>query len=166
MTDDTYVVCLSAVEAGYLTLSDVVRWADQQILSEDRPPGWLLDLSLASTSQTAVNLLRAGWRQQVEAHGCNSQLHERSGQLYLGFLFLRYERGDLGTAELLYLAGQKSDVQECGIDCQAFYALLNEIDGGGPVLPSDRLLADRVKQESAPFAHLTRSYLQLLPQTL
>jgi hypothetical protein len=166
MTDDTYVACLSAVGAGYLMLSDVVRWADQQILNEDRPPGWLLDLSLASSSQTAVNLLWSGWRQQVEAHGCNGHLHERSGQLYLGFLFLRYERGDLGTADLLHLAGQKSDVQWCGIDCEAFYVLLNEIDGSGPVLPSDRPLADRVEQEFAPFARLARSYLHLLPQTL
>jgi hypothetical protein len=162
MTDDTYVVWASALEAGYLSLADVERWADGQIMAQDRPPGWLLDLSLTSSPETAANLLRSGWQQQIEANGSRSRLDERSGQLYLGFLFLRFERGDLGMADLLNMAGQKSDVTECGIDCEAFYLLLNEIDGGGPVIPSDRPLADRVWERFASFAQLAKSYIPLL----
>jgi hypothetical protein len=163
MTADGFVVWASALEAGYLSVADVEQWADEQIMAQDRPPGWLLDLSLTSSPETAANRLWSGWKQQVEANGCRSRLHERSGELSLGFLFLRYERGDLGMADLLNMAGQNSDVTKCGIGCEAFYLLLNEIDGGGPVLPSDRPLADRVQERFAPFAHLARSYTPLLP---
>lgn len=165
MDNDAFVVWASALEARYLSVADVERWADEQIMVLDRPPGWLLDLSLTSSSETAANLLWSGWQQQVEANGCRSRLHERAGELYLGFLYLRYERDDLGMADLLNMAGQKSDVTECGIDCEAFYLLLNEIDGGGPVIPSDRPLAERVRERFAPFAQLARSYIPLLPPT-
>lgn len=165
MNDEALVVLASAVKAGCLSVVDLTRWADEQILDQDRPPGWLIDLSQASSPETAANLLWAGWQEQFEAAGRRSRLRERSGELDLGFLFLRYERGDLEMADLLNMAGQKSDVKECGIDCSAFYLLLNEIDGGGPVVASDRPLADRVRECFAPFAQLARDCIPLLPPT-
>jgi hypothetical protein len=162
VTEDAFVVWATALEVGFLALASVKRWADEQILVQDRPPGWLLDLSLASSPKAAAGLLWAGWQQRVEAGESTGRLHERAGPLYLGFLFLRHERGDLGMADLLNLAGQRSDVTECGIDCEAFYLLLNEIDGGGPIIPSHRPLADRVNEEFAPFAQLAREHFHLL----
>jgi hypothetical protein len=110
-----------------------------------------------------LNLLWTGWRQRVEVGGSTGRLHERAGPLYLGFLFLRHERGDLGMAERLKLAGQWSDVTECEIDCEAFDLPLNETDDGGPMIPSHRPLADRVNDVFAPFAQVARQHLTLLP---
>jgi hypothetical protein len=54
-------------------------------------------------------------------------------------------------------------VTECGIDCGAFYLLLNEIDGGRLIIPSHRPLVDRVNEEFAAFAQLAREHFNLLP---
>lgn len=164
MTDEitrkAFVVWASRVEAGYCSLSDVTQWADEQITARDHPPDWLLDLSLASSLEEAARLLRCGSEQELCSPG-DVYPSQRWGELYLGFLFLRYERGELVLAELLKLAGQKSDGTECGIDWSAFYLLLNEIDGGGPVTPSDRPLSDRVREVFIPFAGLAQKALPL-----
>ncbi len=86
--DEALVVLASAVKAGCLSVVDLTRWADEQILDQDRPPGWLIDLSQTSSPETAANLLWAGWQEQFEAAGRRSRLRERSGELDLGFLFL------------------------------------------------------------------------------
>lgn len=146
--EDDLPVLAAALQAGYLLLAAVERWADEHILRLDQPPGWLLDLSLTKSVDDAVGLLGRGWSESGTAAGGAGQ----SARLYLGFLYLLWERGGLPLAELLNRAGQHADTTECGVDCSAFYLLLNEIDGGGPTIPSSRPLADRVAERFAPFA--------------
>lgn len=161
---DTLGAIASALESGYFPLDAVAGWALARMEALDQPPDWLVDLVQVSDSERAVSLLWKGWRQSLELSGRPSPLKERSGELYLGFLFLRYEAGDLGVPELLKKAGGKSDLKDCGIDCSAFYFLLNEVDGGGPTIPSDSPFLNRLRELFAPFAQLARNYLTLLPK--
>lgn len=162
-SEENLWVLAAALESEYISLSDLVAWAGQQVLRLDSPPSWLLDLCLAGTKEDGRRLLRVAWDRHTGSEGTTRQGCERHDDLYLGFLYLRFEHGDLMMAELLNLAGQYSDGSGCEIDCEAFYLLLNEIDGGGPTIPSDEPLRERIRDLFAPMTELTRRYLDLLP---
>lgn len=162
ITHDVLLAWAAALDSEYMSIADVERWADQHILALDDPPLWLIDLSLTSCRKTALIFLWKGWEQQMEAcRECVDVFEYDFGKLYLGFLYLRYVRNDLSLAELLKMAGRKSDAMDCGVGCETFYMMLNEIDGGGPVIPSDRPLADRVQEQFSPFAELARRRMAL-----
>jgi hypothetical protein len=163
VVEEDFPLWIAALETEFLPLCAVEQWADGQILRLDDPPLWLLDLSLTSSVETAAVLLWQGWSASAAAVRCNHAVGPEWGQSWLGFLYLRFERGEVGMAELLERAGRKSDVCECGIDCSAFYLLLNEIDGGGPTVPSDRPLAERVAERFAPFVARSRDGISRLP---
>jgi hypothetical protein len=120
-------------------------------------------MCIAKTKEEAIEPMLLAWERYME-----SARHTRPDdvirhRLYLGFLYLRYERGDLPMAELLRTGGRYSDGSDCGIDCEAFYLLLNEIDGGGPTRPNDRPLTVRVTELFAPMVESARRCLGLLP---
>jgi hypothetical protein len=77
--------------------------------------------------------------------------------LQLGFGFLSYERGDRDLVTLLRESGELADsAGNADPECESFYILLNEIDGGGPTMPSDTPLIARVEELYAPHAQLAR----------
>jgi hypothetical protein len=152
-----------ALESGYISLSDIVAWADRQVLHVSSPPSWIIDLCLARTPEDAQGLLMAAWYRYLESPGPTRPGSEAYDDLYMGFLYLRFQRGDLSMAEMLNLAGRYSDSRGCGIPCEDFFLLLNEIDGGGPTIPSDRPLSERVAELFAPMEETARRHLDLLP---
>lgn len=162
--DENLWILAAAGSSGLLPVTDLVAWADQRILQLDSPPGWLLDLSLAKTQDEAVGTLLMEWNRYIETGGHERPDPELHGDLFMGCLYLRFERGDLTMAELLRLAGQYADAPGYGIDCETFYSMLNEIDGGGPTIPSNEPLEARVATLFAPVAGLARQHLGNLPR--
>lgn len=158
-------ILAAAVSSGYLCVTDVVAWADQQILQIDSPPGWLLDLCLVKNQDEAVGTLLMEWNRYMEMVAHEWPEPEIHGDLLMGFLYLRFERGDLTMAELLRLAGEYADAPGYRIDCETFYYMLNEIDGGGPTIPSEESLDARVASLFAPMSALARLHLGKLPKT-
>ena len=158
--DEALLVWSAALESGYVCSALWVDWAYAEILRLASPPFWLLELSSTHTGDEALTV--------IQQHGC-SQLPQDIWNrinytgLYLGFLYLRFERGELKMEELLYLSGQTADRARCELDCEAFYLLLNEIDGGGPIVPSDRPLLERVAELYAPMVERVRNCLSMLP---
>jgi len=72
----------------------------------------------------------------------------------------------MSMAELLDKAGRYTDGQgydRVDEECEAFFYLLNEIDGGGPTRKSNRPLMNRVDELFAPFASVARAALRELP---
>ena len=54
-------------------------------------------------------------------------------RIYLGCLYLAFERGALSMERLLHEAGDFTDPPSDDVPgCETFYLLLNEIDGGAP----------------------------------
>ena len=155
-------VLAAALESEYIGFSDLVAWADRKVDRLESPPSWLIDLCLAGTKEDARTLLLVTRDRQLESAGTSRPDDERHDDLYLGFLYLRFERGDLSMAELLTLAGRYSDCSRCEIPCEVFYLMLNETDGRSPTIPSDRPLPERVAEVFAPMAGSARQYRDLL----
>lgn len=158
--DEALLVWSAALESAYVRPAPWISWADAEILRLESPPFWLLELSLTHTVDEALTVI---WQ-----YGCNCLSPDVWNRidytgLYLGFLYLRFERNELKLEELLYLSGQRTDRARYEIDCEAFYLLLNEVDGGGPIIPSDRPLVERVTELYAPMVERVSDYLSTLP---
>lgn len=149
---------IPAVATGLLPHRRLVAWADEQIMRLSEPPRWLLELSLATSVE---GLERA--REYVPDGTGREQFDQR--RIHLGSMYLAFERGLMPIEKLLLEAGQFADC--CGSnnlpECEAFFLLLNEIDGGGPTRPSSRPLAERVRELFAPMVDEARAALVDLP---
>ena len=159
--DDALIVWLAALESGFTFAPNWQSWADTEIVALDEPPLWLIHLSLANTTEEALVALWDG----------GSQLPSEVWQklnltaLHLGFLYLRFKRGDFNLAILLERAGIQVDSSDFEIECEAFYFLLNELDGLGPIHASDRPLLDRVEDLFGPMIALARERWSNLSMT-
>ena len=159
-------VWVAALESGYAPHSRFVKWADQMIERDAHQPRWVLDLSLSKNAKEAERVLRLEWSRQSEFPANEAPALNEPGNLHVGFLYLRFKDGSLSMAELLRRAGDYTDGQgydRVDEECEAFYYLLNEIDGGGPTIKSDRPLAQRVDELFAPFASAARAGVPQLP---
>lgn len=152
VVDESLLVWTAAIETGFVQQTEWVAWADRQIAQLDRPPMWILDLSLVHSSESALSVL---WPACRNVPSDVWMKLDWTG-VYLGFWYLRYKRGELSMLELLLRSGDKADGAGCRIDCSAFYVLANEIDGGGPTVPSNRPLADRIAELFMPLAELAK----------
>ena len=152
-----FAVWLPALQAGTLSVQELVAWADERIIESTTPPLWLAELCLA-TDLDGVMRAASAVPEPVRSYGLP--------ELYLGFMYLEFENGKLPLHELLLRAGQFADRGESGPlpECEAFYYLLNEIDGGGPTRPSDRPLVDRVRDLFAPMATKAREAMRCTPK--
>ena len=156
--DESLLTWIAAIESGFAQPTEWVAWADRQIAQMDEPPVWVLDLSCAHSAKDALSLFwpACGRVTPVLLEGL-----DWTG-LYLGFLFLQFERGDLNMLDLLLQAGRRADSASFRIECETFYLLANEIDGGSPTIPSNRPLAQRVVEVFRPLAEAARQAWFLL----
>jgi hypothetical protein len=157
VTNPRFIVWVSAFEAGLLTLKRVIQWADGEIARwEGPPPMWLIRLSLLRDETEFYRLARdlaegdEGWSNDWD-------------EVHVGCMYLAYEAGLTSMAWLLQQAGEYADAPGCGEPCESFYLLLNEIDGGGPTVPSDRPLEERARELFEPFARKARRALKDFP---
>ena len=83
----------AAIESKYLDLPSLKGWADQCIEATNQPKNWLVDLSMASSSENALDVLRAA----LPEHGV--VVDESYGELLLGFWYLRLKAEDVSKDE-------------------------------------------------------------------
>jgi hypothetical protein len=158
-----FSIWIPAVEAGLLPLGSLVAWADDRIARLDAPPGWLFELSLAGSADDLRRIRLVGG--SATPGGASTAFDE--DEIHVGFLYLAYEAGTIGMDRLLREAGDYADGRAHDTatvpECEAFYLLLNEIDGGGPTIASDRPLAERVRELFEPLADKARLASAYLP---
>lgn len=120
---------------------------------------------MSRDANNATIVLRQEWSRRSESPSRDVPLLDEPAVLHLGFLFLAYEAGRIPIEKLLREAGEYADGNGGGgvPECEAFYLLLNEIDGGGPTRKSDRPLPERVAELFSPLAAEARSALSNLP---
>jgi hypothetical protein len=81
-------------------------------------------------------------------------------RIYLGCLYLDFERGLRTMRRLLQEAGDFTDPPSGDVPgCETFYLLLNEIDGRGPTRPGSGPLGERVRDLFAPMVREARAAL-------
>lgn len=160
-------IYIAAIESGYISNIDWQQWAEQQMLRADSVPSWLIDLYDANTPEEAISALNSYWCRLSESSSYNhQQLEFNLVDLLLGFIYLRFKRGDIDMSRLLSEAGRIADGQNySNPSCEDFYLLLNEIDRGGPIMPSIIPLIERVEELFSPKAKIARRCLfYLKPQ--
>src|SRR6267142_3079817 len=111
-----------AVDAGCLTYRDYIPWADSLIARFDRPPVWVCELSTIKYRPDALRVIR-NFAASEPFEKFDTSIEE-----YLGFLWIRYERGELSWATYLKEAGEYADRSNTDIDCEYFYSMLNELE--------------------------------------
>jgi hypothetical protein len=83
----------AAIESNYLGLPSMKDWADQCIEAAKQPTDWLIDLSMASSSENALDVLRVA----LPRYG--AMLDENYGELLLGFWYMRLREGGVSKNE-------------------------------------------------------------------
>ena len=131
---------LPAVETEILPLGRLTQWAYEQIDRLEKPPFWLLELATAHDVEGIRKAMKSATLPDYPRKPFDFDL------IYLGCLYLGYKDGKITLFDLLKRAGDYSDCRSGTRipDCGAFYSLLNELDGGGPTIPSNLPLSERV----------------------
>lgn len=124
MIDATYALYwLAAARSGFAKPADWKAWADKRIDETDAPASWIIDLSLADNAESLAEALAL--RTEVERHLLSDPYIK---DVVLGYVWLRYERGEMNLEEVLAAAGRLADNFETDIECEFFYARLNRLE--------------------------------------
>lgn len=128
---------LAAIVAEYLEPEQWIPWADSHIESIDSPPMWLLDLSMAKSSDAAY---RAIWEGVVKdpTHGTICDF----GDTVLGLMLLKYFEGKFSIDKFLLAAGEYSDGGNCSTDCEYFYEIHQSFEAGKLTPYHEKLTAE------------------------
>lgn len=114
---------LAAARSGFAKPADWKAWADKRIQESDVPDTWIIDLSLAiDCDLLAATLASEAERERQVLRDPNVE------DAVLGYVWLRYERGEISLEACLGDAGRLSDNYETTIECEVFYALLNRLE--------------------------------------
>lgn len=94
-----FPIWIVALKSGFIPFRTFQQWVDAQVLRRDPPPAWLLDLALAADVDVARHFLWQTWS-ELATPDERDDFPDFWG-LFVGFLYLRYERGESSLDELL-----------------------------------------------------------------
>lgn len=118
-------------------------WCEDIIESEEQPPDWVLELAWTAYQPEAIKI--------VEAYAFSDPFLDFGvwslNDFYLACLFVRYRMRHISWATFLLSAGAHSDGNECCLDCEYFYARLNELEDHGYSMDVERRQSGRVHGE-------------------
>lgn len=130
----------AGIESYFLDLATLKDWADRCIDSAAQPCDWIIDLSLASSREHALNVLRETLpRFEVT-------LNESYGELLVGFWYLRFSSHEVVEREFLTELIDVIDAYQ-----------LKELDG--EEIAEDRL-SDSAKNLVVPWAKVSQENLK------
>ncbi|MBW4548670.1 MAG: hypothetical protein KME25_30305 [Symplocastrum torsivum CPER-KK1] len=92
-TEITILVWKEALEQGYLGVDAGVRWADKIIAETEKPDIWIIEMSVAKSSEQMLDALSL------------FPICSVSIELELGFLCMQWLEGKLDFREFLIIAG-------------------------------------------------------------
>lgn len=129
MTIEAYAsYWLAAAESRFATRDDWDPWAVKMMETMEHPPRWIIDLCLAASVDDLWRVLSPQIDEERKSLA-PIKIHEA----VLGYLWLRYKRGDYDLVTCLTKAGRHSDAYDTEVECEAFYSLLNALEAGEPV---------------------------------
>ena len=155
------VILFSVVDTGAWSLEQLRTWADNVIEELPRPALWLLDLSASRSVQEANSAVQRGLKD------AQIMLPDDIGDLLVGFLALRRQRGQLDARQFAAAVGDVLDAYGASrLDVEQWYLLTShgeEVTGAARAVTDDlaRVAAaaeDRLSQvDSAAADHLFRA---------
>lgn len=114
---------LAAARSGFAKPSEWKAWADRRIRESNVPDGWIIELSLANDPESLAVAVASEAEKERQAL-CNPNVEDA----LLGYVWLRYEHGQISLETCLADAGRLADNYETSIECEVFYALLNRLE--------------------------------------
>lgn len=115
---------VEALESGDITEPVWTDWAEKQTGDVGQPQLWLKVLCHAPDTSTALSVLYSTY-----LHDSELAPYDDRASASLGFLYLRYLRGELQLATLLLRAGGEADGYNYDHpSCEEIYALLNQLE--------------------------------------
>ena len=112
-----------AARTGRAKASDWKSWADIQIANSNTPDLWLVEMSLANS---VIELRKAIDLRMRQEPICESYEDNAA----LGYIWQRYEHGELGLLACLKAAGKEADGSSSVVECESIYSLLNALETG------------------------------------
>jgi hypothetical protein len=111
------------MRAELVTSVEYMPWADAIIMRLDKPPAWLLDLTVTNNREHAIKI--------VNGFVHSEPFEPLSDDEYIDELvaasFLRYERREISWATFLNLSGRMTDTDQGRYGCEYFYEMLDEL---------------------------------------
>ena len=111
-----------AAKSEFVKASDWRSWADKVILSTEKPPIWIISMSLALNLEDLHKALE-DILYTLKGAGLDA-----TDDAVIGYLWLRFERHEFDLAECLNLIGRYADAYNASIECEVAYAFLNELE--------------------------------------
>lgn len=148
---------LAAARSGFASSEQWKSWADRRIEEADIPDEWLIDVSLAKDLETLTHIITSRFGNEEEEAS-----KARTVDTVLGYLWLRYERGDYDLAECLRKAGEYADNWDTSIECEVFYALLSDLEAGSTNLGTRRMIEEQAESRFTELREMACGHWELL----
>lgn len=140
------VYWLAAARAGFAGPADWRHWADKIVIALSKPPSWVLDLSLATDTKDLERIV-AEVVSKIPKSAPTSM-----DDAILGYIWWRYERGDLPLRHCLQMAGEAADAGGARISCERVFDLLKKLEAG----ISEELIKGRASELFAPLQQMAK----------
>ena len=115
---------VAGIDSGYFKTPAWVAWAEKHVVSKEPTRFWLVDLYQTTDPQEAKTYLLNGLNEDPPPTAFDDWTGAE-----LGFLYIRYLRGELGMGEFLKTAGGVADVRNYDYpSCEGIYQLLTRYE--------------------------------------
>ncbi|MDK1286272.1 hypothetical protein [Pseudoalteromonas umbrosa] len=137
-----------------------ICWADEIILSENKPPFWILDLAVTRSKEAAIDCLNTYAYsepfERFDAEKCNDE--------FVAAQWLRYEMNKISWAEFLLECGDYTDGNYAREDCEYFYYMLNDIENSKYPKRLEKKQSSQVLKRFSDIIHeINDKYHEFLP---
>jgi hypothetical protein len=116
------------IESRLLTHHEFAPWADALIMRMERPPTWLIDLTVTPYFMKAAGFPKAFALSEPCVDGLT---WEMSAEDYVASQYLRFQRREISWATFLLEAGRQTDANGGRNPCEYFYNFLTAYEDVG-----------------------------------
>ncbi|WP_139997433.1 hypothetical protein [Paenibacillus paridis] len=133
------------IESGLIWHKHYFLFCDELIEKLDKPPYWIIELAIAKYIGDAIEVVNTYAFSEPFENFSNSLC-----DLYIGCLYIRYERRQLSWASFLTKSDDFADGSgyfALKKDADYFYSMLNDYEDNEYSIDLENKQAERVKQE-------------------
>ena len=111
---------VAAIQSEYISPEQWISWADEQVMSLDPCPMWIMEMALARECESAMLALREFLMDR--------DFTKNIDEMILGLIYLLYSERRITFQDFLLRAGDHTDPSGSSHDCEYFYTILNDLE--------------------------------------
>lgn len=101
-----FYILFACIESRFIDIDFLHKWTESLIIKSKKPQNWLLDLTICSDSESALNTLRKYLSLS------NDILDNEYGEILIGFFYLCYKKNTISFDEFISEVIDVSDAYE------------------------------------------------------